>query len=68
MREIMSAEQPCIVCGQSLDIVTLYRDDLTGEERIERERVAHDDAACLSFLRLAREYWPADAVRVMPIK
>ncbi len=61
MREILSAEQPCILCGQSLMIVTWYRDDDTGQERTERETVAHDDVACSSFARLAAEFWPIKA-------
>lgn len=61
MREIFSAEQPCILCGQMLEIVTVSRDDDTDEERIERERVPHDGDACLSFLRLYQEIWPVSA-------
>ena len=59
MREILSAEQPCILCGQALSIVTVYCEG--SEEKVTREDVPHDDAACLSFLRLRDEEWPARA-------
>jgi hypothetical protein len=63
MREILSAEQPCILCGQALEIVTVSMDDDTDEERIERDQVPHDARACLSFLRLYQETWPPKAVQ-----
>jgi hypothetical protein len=63
MREILSAEQPCILCGQLLEIVTIHRDEDSNEERIERDRVPHDAVACLSFLRLYQETWPPSAVK-----
>jgi hypothetical protein len=62
MREILSAEQPCILCGQLLEIVTVSVDPDTDEERIERDQVPHDASACLSFLRLYQETWPPSAV------
>lgn len=56
MREILSAEQPCILCGQALLIVTVYIEG--AEEKVRREDVPHDNDACLSFLRLQNEEWP----------
>lgn len=61
MLEILSAEQPCILCGQALLIVTVYSEG--AEEKVRREDVPHDDAACLSFLRLQDETWPAQRDR-----
>ncbi len=58
MREILSTEQPCILCGQCLEIVTVYLGDVEGEEKTRREKVPHDDVACRSFLRLRDETWP----------
>lgn len=63
MREIISAEQPCILCGQLLEIVTVMYADGDEPERIERDRVPHDNSACLSFLRLYQEIWPPSAVK-----
>ena len=60
MREILSAEQPCILCGQSLMIVTVYSKD--SEEQVRREPVPHDDEACISFLKLRDEEWPSRAI------
>lgn len=60
MREILSAEQPCILCGQALLIVTVYGEG--AEERVRREPVPHDDVACLAFLQLRDEEWPSRAV------
>lgn len=57
MHEILSAEQPCILCGQALLIVTVYSEG--AEEKVRREPVPHDDEACLSFLALRDEEWPA---------
>lgn len=59
--EILSAEQPCILCGQALLILTVYVDE--GEERVRREPVPHDDRACLTFLSLRNEEWPYRAER-----
>lgn len=56
MIEILSAEQPCILCGQALLIVTVYSEG--AEEKVRREPVPHDDAACLAFLQLRDEEWP----------
>lgn len=56
MHEILCAEQPCILCGQALLIITVYCEG--AEERVRREPVPHDDAACLSFLALRNEEWP----------
>lgn len=61
MREILSAEQPCILCGQCLQIVTVYSEG--SREEVRREDVPHDYDACLSFLRLSHEEWPARARR-----
>lgn len=59
MREILSTEQPCILCGMALLIVTVCRDDDTGEERTDRVDLKHDEDACRQMLRLYSETWPA---------
>ncbi len=61
MTEILSAEQPCILCGSLLEIVTLHRNDDTNEERIERVPVGHSDSECRAMVRLYREIWPTSA-------
>ncbi len=58
MLEILSAEQPCILCAQPLEVVSLFRDSDTGEERIERTRLDHSDVSCASILRLYGEAFP----------
>ena len=58
MREILSTEQPCVLCGMALQVVTLYRDELTDEERIERVDLPHDLDACARMLSLYPEVWP----------
>lgn len=58
MREILCAEQPCILCAQLLEIVTVYRDDDTDEEVIDRQRLEHSEQDCLTFARLYAETWP----------
>lgn len=58
MHEILSAEQPCILCGQCLEVVTICRDMDTGEERTERTRLDHDDVTCRNTLALYREAFP----------
>ncbi len=58
MLEILSAEQPCILCGQPLEVVTLSRDIDTGEERTERTRLDHDEHTCRATLALYREAFP----------
>lgn len=58
MLEILSAEQPCILCAQPLEVVTIYRDPLTGEERTERTRLDHNDDTCRATLALYREAFP----------
>lgn len=59
MHEIMSAEQPCVLCAQPLEVVTWHRDTATGEERIERTRLDHSERSCLATLALYKEVWPA---------
>lgn len=66
MREILSAEQPCILCGQLLEIVTIDRDDDADVEHVRRERVEHSEQECLSFARLYAETWPCHAGTVSP--
>lgn len=66
MREILSAEQPCVLCGQLLEIVTIHQDDDTDEQHIRRERVEHSHEDCLSFARLYREMWPCHPGTVSP--
>lgn len=58
MHEILSAEQPCILCAQPIEVVTLHRDNDTGEERIERTRLDHSDDSCAATLALYREAFP----------
>lgn len=58
MLEILSAEQPCILCAQPLEVVTIMRDQDTGEERTERTRLDHDDHTCRAVLALYREAFP----------
>lgn len=58
MHEILSAEQPCILCAQPLEVVTITRDLDTGEERTERTRLDHNDVTCRAVLALYREAWP----------
>lgn len=56
--EILSAEQPCVLCGQLLEVVTIHRDRETGEERTERTRLDHNDVTCRETLALYREVFP----------
>lgn len=59
MLEILSAEQPCVLCGGLLEVVTVWRDFDTGEERTERTRLDHSDVSCRATLALYMEAWPA---------
>jgi hypothetical protein len=63
MLEILSAEQPCILCAQPTEVVTWTRDPDTGEERIERTRLDHNDVACAQTLALYREAFPWHSAR-----
>jgi len=58
MIEILSAEQPCILCAQPLEVVTITRDVDTGEERTERTRLDHNETTCRATLALYREAFP----------
>jgi hypothetical protein len=58
MLEILSAEQPCVLCAQPIEIVTWLRDAVTGEERTERTRLDHSDVTCREMLALYREAFP----------
>lgn len=58
MSEILSCEQPCVLCGQALQVVVLHEDALTGEQRIERTNLTHDHDDCLRMLRLYGETLP----------
>lgn len=58
MLEILSAEQPCVLCGQPLEVVTISRDPDTNEERTERTRLDHNDVTCREVLALYREAFP----------
>lgn len=58
MHEILSLEQPCILCAQPIEVVTLHRDNDTGEERTERTRLDHNDETCRATLALYREVFP----------
>lgn len=59
MFEILRTEQPCILCAQPIEVVTWIRDELSGEERIDRERLDHSERTCRETLALFREQWPA---------
>lgn len=58
MFEILSAEQPCILCAQPIFVLTIHRDQDTGEERTERTLLDHDDHSCRAMLALYREAFP----------
>lgn len=66
MHEILSAEQPCILCGGLLEVVTWHRDTETGEERTERARLDHNDRICRDTVRLYRETFPYVAEALWP--
>lgn len=59
--EILSAEQPCILCGQTLLIVTVHQDPDSGEEKTERTLLEHSEAECRSMIALYPEIWPMAA-------
>ena len=63
MIEILSAEQPCIICAQPLEVVTLHRDTDTNETRSERTRLDHSEETCMATLSLYREAFPWHADR-----
>jgi hypothetical protein len=52
LREILTVVQPCMLCEEPLEAWHVLRDDLTGEERIEKEPIPHD---CEAMRRLLRE-------------
>jgi hypothetical protein len=58
VEEILTIEQPCVLCGQCLEVVTIARDSITGEQRTERTRLDHTDVTCQRMLALYREEWP----------
>jgi hypothetical protein len=58
MIEILLIEQPCILCAQPLEVVTIQRDPDTGEERTERTRLDHNQRACAETMSLYREAFP----------
>lgn len=58
MHEILSVEQPCVLCAQPLEVVTVSLDRETGEERIERTTLDHSMRSCAATLRLYREAFP----------
>ena len=57
--EILSTEQPCILCGMALEVVTISRDEVSAQERIERVALAHSMTDCLRMTNLYSEIWPA---------
>jgi hypothetical protein len=63
MLEILTTEQPCILCAQPLEVVALYKDEVTGEEHIERSRLDHNDVECRRILALYREAFPWQSAR-----
>jgi hypothetical protein len=58
MLEILSAEQPCVLCAQPLEVVTISRDLDTGEQRTDRTRLDHNEETCRGILALYREAFP----------
>lgn len=58
MLEILSTEQPCILCAQPIEVLTITRDPATSEERTERTRLDHNDVTCRETLALYREAFP----------
>ncbi len=58
MREILSVEQPCVLCGQALEVVTISRDDESGQERIERQPLDHTITNCAEMRKLMAERFP----------
>ncbi len=58
MLEILSVEQPCILCAQPLEVVTILKDHDTGQERIERTMLDHTAASCAAIFALYRETFP----------
>jgi hypothetical protein len=58
MLEILSVEQPCILCAQPLEVVTISKCSITGDERIDRTRLDHNESACSATLELYREAFP----------
>lgn len=59
MHEILSVEQPCILCAQAMEVVTITRDFDTGEERIERTKLDHSESTCAATVALYREVFPS---------
>lgn len=58
MHEILSTEQPCVLCAQPIEVVTWSHDPLTGDERIDRTRLDHSSESCAATLALYRETFP----------
>lgn len=52
MREILSVEQPCILCEEPLIATVICRDEETGEEEVRHEGIPHD---CLPMKALLKE-------------
>jgi len=52
MREILSVEQPCVLCEAPLEVWTIEHDDETGEENIRMETFHHD---CAQMQALVKE-------------
>ncbi len=63
MHEILTTEQPCILCAQPLEVVTVHSDCDTGEQRVERTRLDHNEETCLRVLRTYSEEWPCPSPR-----
>ena len=58
MHEILSVEQPCILCAMPLEVVTISKCSITGDERLDRTRLDHNDETCRATLALYREAFP----------
>lgn len=52
MREVLAVVQPCVLCEEPLEAWTVYRDEETGQERIDKEPIPHE---CEAMRRLLRE-------------
>ncbi len=59
MREILTTEQPCVLCGMALQVVTIHQDEDTGAEETERVNLPHTDSECRRMMVLSAEEWPA---------
>lgn len=45
---------PCLLCEEDTEHVTVYRDSITGQERIDREAIRHGCEPMRGLLRESR--------------